>query len=82
MGAGSSVGTFVDGVGTNAGFEKPWGIAINPTTGVVFVADAYVRRPVRITMASCPCGTLIACVVKLLWSDRIIVSELLALLAS
>ena len=37
--AGSRTGAYADGTGTSASFSSPYGVAVNPSTGVVVVAD-------------------------------------------
>jgi len=37
--AGSGTGTFADGTGTNASFNNPWGVAVNPSGNTIIVAD-------------------------------------------
>ena len=37
--AGSGTSAYADGTGTSASFSNPFGVAVNPSTGVVVVAD-------------------------------------------
>jgi serine/threonine-protein kinase len=47
-GIGGSNGAFTDGTGSNAGFYRPQGLAIDPS-GNIFVADTYNHLIRRVT---------------------------------
>jgi len=47
--AGSGTAQFADGTGTNASFSTPYGIAYDPTTGNIVVADVNTSRVRLIT---------------------------------
>lgn len=49
--AGSGVPGMVDGTGTAAQFFFPTGIAVNPTNGIIYVADSYAHNIRAITPA-------------------------------
>jgi DNA-binding beta-propeller fold protein YncE len=56
--AGSSAGGFQDGMGTNAIFNWPHGVSIDPTGRYVLIADHFGRRIRRIVIASAQVTTL------------------------
>jgi sugar lactone lactonase YvrE len=48
--AGNATGTFADGTGTGASFNFPQGVAVDPFTDRVYVADTYNQRIRQVTL--------------------------------
>jgi DNA-binding beta-propeller fold protein YncE len=51
--AGGTPGTFFDGLGFKARFNRPWGLAVDPAGGSIYVCDNLNMR-LRLLTLSCP----------------------------
>lgn len=51
--AGGTPGTFFDGLGFKARFNKPWGLSVDPNGGKIYVGDLSNSR-IRLVSLSCP----------------------------